>query len=96
MIKLSNVNEVQKGNKVFVREITPMWDSEKKEYYNHCFEYVFEVIKNNPNTLGCKYVNGPYKGSSFKWIKGYALLNGKKEYFLVENDNEILDKNYRI
>lgn len=96
MKKLSNVNEVQKGDMVFVKEITPMWDSKKEDFYNHCFEYVFEVIRNNPKTLGCKYLNGPYKNSGFNWVKGYPLLDGKKEHFIIENDSEILERDYRI
>lgn len=95
MKKLTNVDEVKKGDKVFVREVAPMWDSDKGETYNHCFEYVFEVVRNNTKTLGCKYINGPYPGG-FNWIKGYALAGSKKEYFVIENDNEIAENNYRI
>ena len=95
MKRLENVNDVKKGDKVFVREVCQMWDSAKQEFYNYCFEYVFEVIRNNPKTLGCKYMNGPYSGG-FNWIKGYSLFNNKKEYYLIERDTEISESHYRI
>lgn len=96
MIKLNNVNDAKKGDKVFVKEISPMWDSKKEETYNHCFEYVFEVIRNNPKTFGCKHINGPYAGSGFNWIKNQNLENSKKEYFLIENETEVIENNYRL
>lgn len=92
---ITNVNDVKKGDKVFVKEVTKMWDSDKEEFYDYCFEYVFEVVKNNPKTLGCKYINGPYNGG-FNWIKGYNLSGGKKEYYLIEHDSEISERHYRI
>ena len=95
MKKLLNVDDANKGDKIFVKETTPMWDSNTSEMHDHCFEYAFEVIRNNPKTLGCKYINGPYFGGGFNWVKGYALGSGKKEYFLIENDNEIVDRNYK-
>lgn len=95
MKRLVNVNDVKKGDKVFVREITQMWDSSKKEFYNYCFEYVFQIVRNNPKTLGCKYINGPYNGG-FNWVKGYDLSSNKKEYFLIECDTEIIEKHYRV
>ncbi len=95
MKRLTNVNDVKKGDKVFVREISQMWDSAKEEFYNYYFEYVFEVIKNNPKTFGCKYINGPYSGG-FNWIKGCDLSSNKKEYFLIECDAEISERHYRV
>lgn len=97
MEKLLNVNEVEKGDKVLVKEISPMWDGEKSEFYHVCFEYVFEVVRNNPKTFGCKYLNGPYYGNGgcgFNWIKGHELTGGSKEYFLIENNSEIIDRHY--
>lgn len=95
MKRLFNTDEVKKGDKVFVKEITKMWDSKKEEFYNCCFEYVFEVVRNNQKTLGCKYLNGPHAGSGFNWIKGYPLNNDKKQYYLVDNESEIYEKCYR-
>lgn len=96
MKKINNVSEVKKGDKVFVKDVSTMWDSKKEEYYNYCFEYVFEVIRNNPKTLGCKYLNGPHKNSGFNWVKDGDLTASKKEYFLIENDSEISENHYRI
>jgi len=97
MIKLTNVNNFKKGDKIFVRDKTTMWDSNKDEYYNYCFEYVIEVKRNNPKTFGCIYISGPHKGSGFNWHKGHNLAqDDKKEYYLMESDEEIIDNHYRI
>jgi hypothetical protein len=96
MRKLSNVNEVSKGDKVFVKDVSVMWDSKKEEYYNVCFEYVFEVVRNNKKTLGCTHLNGPYRNSGFNWIKGYDLTTGKKEYFLIEDESEVIERHYNV
>jgi len=95
MKKLIN-NDVKKGDMIFVKEMSPMWNREKQDYDNVCFEYVFEVTRNNPKTLGCKHINGPYSGSGFNWVKGCNLTNSKKEYFLIEDNSEITERNYNV
>ena len=94
MRKILNVDEVKKGDKILVKENSPMWNSIKQNFTHVCFEYVFEVIRNNPKTLGCMYINGPHKKSRFSWTKGYDLTVNKKEYFLIENDAEIINRHY--
>lgn len=95
MKKLSNVDEATKGDKILVKEMTEI--SKEGVLRKHCFEYVLEVKRNNKKTLGCIYLNGPYSGSGFNWVKGYNLTGVKnKEYYLIENDSEITEKNYAI
>jgi hypothetical protein len=94
--KIKNVSEVKKGDKVLVKEVSIMWDGAKAEYYYMCFEYVFEVVRNNPKTFGCKYINGPHYGGGFNWIKGHELTGNGKEYFLIENGLEVADKHYKV
>lgn len=97
MKKIENVNEVKKGDIVLVKEIVPQWDAEQEIFYDYCFEYCFEVVKNNPKTLGCKHINGPHKGSGFNWQKGFDVTQiMNKKYFLLEPADSVTENQYRV
>lgn len=97
MKKLECVKNINKGDVIFVKSVSRMWDGEKKEYYNYCFEYCFQIVRDNPKTFGCKYLNGPYKGSGFNWVKGYDLTKDeRKSYYLLENNEPLADIHYRL
>jgi len=97
MKKIENVNEVKKGDIVLVKESSPQWDEEQEIFYDCCFEYCFEVVKNNSKTFGCTHINGPYKGSGFKWQKGFDLTQiMNRKYFLLEPEDEVTENHYRV
>lgn len=78
MKKLNKVEGFKKGDIITVIEKRLMWDG-KAETFTH----KFEIIRNNPKTYGCKYIEGAYKNSGFNWIKGHDLTkNAMKEYFI--------------
>ena len=83
MRKLTKVENFNKGDIITVIEKSPMWNSETDTFEEVTFVHKFEIIRNNPKTYGCKYIEGAYKNSGFNWIKGYDLTtNPKREYFI--------------
>ena len=62
------------GRRDYSIEQHPMWGE---------FIHKFEIVRNNPKTFGCKYIEGAHTGSGFNWIKGYDLTQAKnREYYI--------------
>jgi hypothetical protein len=74
MTKVEKVEGFRKGDVITVIEQHPMWGE---------FVHKFEIVRNNPKTYGCRYIEGAHKGSGFNWVKGYDLTQSKnREYFI--------------
>lgn len=83
MTKLTKVEGFKKGDIITMIETRPMWNKETESFEDVTFTHKFEIIRNNPKTYGCKYIEGAYKNSGFNWIKGHDLTkNTKQEYFI--------------
>lgn len=83
MEKLTKVENLNKGDIITMIEKSPMYDVETDTFETVTFTHKFEIIRNNPKTYGCKYIEGAYKNSGFNWIKGYDLTNNaNREYFI--------------
>lgn len=82
MKKLITVENLNKGDIITMIETKPMWNSETETFEDVTFTHKFEIIRNNPKTYGCKYIEGAFKNSGFNWIKGYDLTKDSKEYYL--------------
>lgn len=78
MTKLTKVEGFKKGDIITRIETRPMCGEETAT-----FVHKFEIIRNNPKTYGCKYIEGPLENTGFNWIKGYDLTqNTTVEYFI--------------
>jgi hypothetical protein len=44
------------------------------------FRHKFEILRVNPKTYTCKYTEGAYAGTGFKWIKTPRIESAKKYY----------------
>ena len=74
MKRVKKVENFKKGDVITVIEQNTMWGE---------FIHKFEIVRNNPKTYGCKYIEGAHAGSGFNWIKGYDLTQSKnKEYYI--------------
>ena len=83
MKKLTKVENLKKGDIITMIEVHPVWKSETDTFEDVTFHHKFEIIRNNPKTYGCRYIEGAYKNSGFNWIKGHYLTqNTKQEYFI--------------
>lgn len=83
MKELTIVENLCKGDIVTMVEVSPVWNAEIGACEDVTFVHKFEIVKNNPKTYGCKYIEGAYKNSGFNWVKGYDLTkNTKKKYFI--------------
>jgi hypothetical protein len=74
MKRLERVEGFRKGDVITVIEQHPMWGE---------FVHKFEIVRNNPKTYGCKYIEGAHKGSGFNWIKEYDLTQIKNREFFI-------------
>ena len=74
MKRLERVEGLRKGDVITVIEQHPMWGE---------FVHKFEIVRNNPKTYGCKYIEGAHKGSGFNWIKDYDLTQIKNREFFI-------------
>ena len=85
MKELTIVENLCKGDIVTMVEVKPVWNSEIGSCEDVTFTHKFEVVRNNPKTYGCKYIEGAHKNSGFNWVKGYDLTqNTKKKYFIED------------
>lgn len=85
MKELTIVENLCKGDIVTMVEARPFWNAEIGTYEDVTFINKFEIVRNNPKTYGCKYIEGAYKNSGFNWVKGYDLTrNMKKKYFIED------------
>lgn len=85
MQKLSSNIGLKKGDVIAYTEISKISHGAgtKDQYFEDVeFKRKFEITRVNPKTYTCKYIEGAYKGSGFKWIKT-DILNSNKEYFLT-------------
>ena len=74
MTRIEKVENFKKGDVITVIEQHPMWGE---------FVHKFEIVRNNPKTYGCKYIEGAHTGSGFNWIKGVDLtLSKNREYYI--------------
>lgn len=83
MKELTRVEGFKKGDKIKMIEVAPIsikGNIETKEFIS-----VMEITRVNTKTYTFTYIEGPYKGSGAKWIKGYDLTQVKnKKYYLME------------
>ena len=85
MKELTNVANLCKGDIITMVEVHPVYSSEIGTCEDVKFVHKFEIVRNNPKTYGCKYIEGPHKNSGFNWIKGVDLTqNAKKKYFIED------------
>ena len=83
MKELTIVENLRKGDIVTMVEVKPLWNAEIGACEDVKFVHKFEIVRNNPKTYGCKYIEGAHKNSGFNWIKGSDLMqNTKKKYFI--------------
>lgn len=78
MTKLNKVEGLVEGDIITVIERLMMWDRKIK-----ILNQKFEIIRNQRNSYYCEYIEGPYKGNVFNWIKGYDLTkNVMCDYYI--------------
>lgn len=82
MKKLTVVENLSRGDIITMIETRPVWNSETETFEDVTSIHKFEIIRNNPKTYGCKYIEGAFKNTGFNWIKGYDLTKSNKEYYL--------------
>lgn len=83
MKELTRVEGFKKGDKIKLIENAVISINGKLE--DSEFTSVMEITRVNPKTYTFTYIEGPYKGSGAKWIKGYDLSQVKnKKYYLME------------
>lgn len=83
MKKLTKVENLKKGDIITMIEVKTYWNPKTEAPEQTTFHHKFEIVRNNPKTYGCKYIEGAYKNSGFNWIKGHDLTkNIKQEYFI--------------
>ena len=74
MKKFVKVDNLSKGDVVTVVEQTTLWGE---------FVHKFVVVRDNPKTYSCRYIEGAHKGMEFGWIKGYDLTQLKNREFYI-------------
>ena len=85
MKELTIVENLRKGDIVTMVEVKPLWNAEIGACEDVKFVHKFEIVRNNPKTYGCKYIEGAHKNSGFNWINGGDLTqNAKKKYFIED------------
>lgn len=83
MKELTRVEGLKKGDKIKMIELAPI--SNKGNIETHEFTSVMDITRVNAKTYTFTYIEGPYKGSGAKWIKGYDLTQVKdRKYYLME------------
>ena len=83
MMKLTKVENFHEGDIITMIERQPMYDIKTDSFKTVTFTHKFEIMRNNPKTYSCRYIEGAYKYSGFNWIKGYDLTKSEnREYFI--------------
>ena len=84
MKELATVENLRKGDIVTMVEVKPLWNAEIGACEDVKFVHKFEIVRNNPKTYGCKYIEGAHKNSGFNWIKGSDLTQSTKKKYFIE------------